>query len=130
MWRVGGGSNPLVIFANGTIQVGGMSFLSLFSNPFELGSAKSLISIGAPFDLISFIFEEAIQLFFILKGPFHLSSFFGNPFYLWPVEFIILGLDSSSSSINNLFGKIMAEDHIGEQAVMACVNIWEYFTPA
>ncbi len=64
VWRVGGGSNPLVIFANGTIQVGGMSFLSLFSNPFLLGSAKSLISMGAPFDLISFIFEEAIQLFF------------------------------------------------------------------
>jgi hypothetical protein len=29
--------------------VGGMSFLSLFSNPFLLGSAKSLISMGAPF---------------------------------------------------------------------------------
>jgi hypothetical protein len=48
---------------------------------------------------------------------------------LWPMEFIIMGLDSSSSNINNLFGKIIAEDHIGEQVVMACVNIWEYFTP-
>jgi hypothetical protein len=120
VWRVGGGSNSLVIFASGTIQVGGMSFLSLFSNPFLLGSPKSLIS---------FIFEEAIRLFFHFEGPISLEFFFGDPFHLWPMEFIIMGLDSSSSNINNLFGKIIAEDHIGEQVVMACVNIWEYFTP-
>jgi hypothetical protein len=46
------------------------------------------------------------------------------------MDFIIMGLDSSSSNINNLFGKIIAEDHIEEEVIMACVNIWEYFTPA
>jgi hypothetical protein len=56
--------------------VGGMSFLSFFSNPFLLGSAKSLISMGAPFHFFHLFFRRPCNFFFILKGPFHLSSFF------------------------------------------------------